>query len=152
MTELAYKLEHAGQLLFIGVGNVLRSDDGVGVYISRRIIERPRIRVLTVEVSIENYIGKIQSMEPEEIIMIDCMDLGSEPGAFSLLEIQQLEDMTFNTHNISLGKWGEFFSSPAWVLGIQPLELGFGETLSAPVFGAANEILRLINPKRVNHA
>jgi len=145
MTTLAEKLVNASQLLFIGVGNVLKSDDGVGVYISRRIIERPHITVLTVEVSIENYIGKIQAMEPGEIIMIDCMDLGKEPGAFRLMEINQVEDMTFNTHNISLGAWGDFFPFPAFVLGIQPLNLDFGELLSPPVLRTSRRILNLIN-------
>jgi hydrogenase 3 maturation protease len=146
MADLAEKLEHASQILFIGVGNVLRKDDGVGVYISRRIVERPHIQVLTVEVSIENYIGKIQSMHPGEIIMIDCMDLGEKAGAFRLMELSQLEDMTFNTHNISLGRWRDFFPFPAWVLGIQPQDLGFGEHLSAPVQDTARMLLKTINP------
>ena len=38
-------------------------DDGVGVYISRRIKNRGNISSLTVEVSIENYIGKINSLK-----------------------------------------------------------------------------------------
>lgn len=145
MHNLADRLEHGRQVLFIGVGNVLRSDDGVGVYICSRIVERPHIQVLNVEVSIENYIGKIQSMEPDEIIMIDCMDLGSGPGACRLMEIDQLEDMTFNTHNISLGSWKDFFPFPAWVLGIQPLELGFGEHLTPPVLRTAHTIIKHIN-------
>jgi len=136
----------ARDLLFIGVGNVLRSDDGVGVYISRRIILRSGIRVLTVEVSIENYIGKIQSMHPGEIILIDCMDLGEEAGSYRILDIDELEDLTFNTHNISLGRWKDFFPFPARVLGIQPMELGFGDTLSPPVLRTADNIIGLINP------
>jgi len=144
--NLADRLALARDLLFIGVGNVLRSDDGVGVYISRRIILRSGIRVLTVEVSIENYIGKIQSMHPGEIILIDCMDLGEEAGSHRILDIDELEDLTFNTHNISLGRWKDFFPFPARVLGIQPMELGFGDTLSPPVLRTADNIIGLINP------
>lgn len=145
MSDLAYRLARATDLLIIGVGNVLRSDDGAGVYICRRISERPGLRTLCVEVSIENYIGKIQSMKPSEIILIDCMELGGKAGSFRLLGINELEDMTFNTHNISLGKWKDFFPFPARVLGIQPRELGFGETLSPPVLRSAKRIIRLFN-------
>lgn len=143
--DLTDILEEANRLLFIGVGNVLKSDDGVGVIISRHIIERPEVRALTVEVSIENYIGKINSMEPGEIVIIDCMELGSEPGTFRLLTLDKVEDITFNTHNISLSRLGDFFNYPTYVLGIQPQNIAFGDELSPPVLEAANKITNQIN-------
>lgn len=138
-------LDRATRLLFIGVGNVLKRDDGVGVVISRQIKERPEVLSLTVEVSIENYIGKINSMEPEEIVIIDCMELGSPPGSYRLLALQDVEDITFNTHNISLGRLGDFFQFPSYVLGIQPESLEFGDSLSQSVADAAREIVQQIN-------
>lgn len=131
--------------LFVGVGNLLKSDDGVGAVISRKIRERPGIQILTVEVSIENYIGKIQSLAPEKMVIIDCMELGAPPGTCRLLELQALEDLTFNTHNISLGRLEDFFSWPTYVLGIQPRDLSLGEALSPPVQEAARKIVDLIN-------
>jgi hydrogenase 3 maturation protease len=145
LPELKELLDRATRLLFIGVGNVLKRDDGVGVVISRQIKERPGILSLTVEVSIENYIGKINSMEPEEIVIIDCMELGSTPGSYRLLALQDVEDITFNTHNISLGRLGDFFQFPSYVLGIQPESLEFGDSLSQSVADAAREIVQQIN-------
>ena len=143
--DLTDILQEANRLLFIGVGNVLKSDDGVGVIISRNIVERPGVSILTVEVSIENYIGKINSMEPGEIVIIDCMELGSEPGTFRLLTLDKVEDITFNTHNISLSRLGDFFNYPTYVLGIQPQNIAFGDELSPPVLEAANKITNQIN-------
>jgi hydrogenase 3 maturation protease len=143
--DLAQLLKHSSCLLFIGVGNVLKRDDGVGVFISQGINERPGILTLTVEVSIENYIGKINSMEPGEIVILDCMELGSEPGTYRLLELQQVEDLTFNTHNISLGRLGDFFDYPTYVLGIQPQSVEFGDELSLPVRDTATQIIQFIN-------
>jgi hydrogenase 3 maturation protease len=143
--DLADLLKSSRQLLFIGVGNVLKSDDGVGVVISKGIIERPGIETLTVEVSIENYIGKINSLEPEKIVLIDCMELGSNPGAYRLMGLENVEDITFNTHNISLGKLGDFFHYPTYVLGVQPGSVAFGDQLSSPVRAAAQEIMKMIN-------
>ena len=145
MPELKELIDRASRLLFIGVGNVLKRDDGVGVVISRQIIEKPDVLVLTVEVSIENYIGKINSMEPEEIVIIDCMDLGAHPGSYRLLDLAEVEDITFNTHNISLGRLGDFFQFPSYVLGIQPLSVEFGDRLSPPVEEAARQIVQQIN-------
>jgi hydrogenase 3 maturation protease len=143
--ELKELLDQAKRLLFVGVGNVLKSDDGVGVVISKQIIERPGILTLSVEVSIENYIGKINSLEPEKLVIIDCMELGGSPGNYQLLALNDLQDMTFNTHNISLGRLGDFFPFPCYVLGIQPAKLDFGEFLSAPVEKASRNIVKLIN-------
>lgn len=145
MPELEELLERANRLLFIGVGNVLKRDDGVGVVISKQIIERPGISSLTVEVSIENYIGKINSLEPGEIVIVDCMELGSSPGTYRLMALENVEDITFNTHNISLGRLGDFFQYPSYVLGIQPKSVEFGDHLSPPVQDSADRIVRLIN-------
>ena len=147
-SELAELLVNANRLLFIGVGNVLKSDDGVGVVISRQIVETSSIMVLTVEVSIENYIGKINSMDPGAIVILDCMELGATPGTTHLVTLDDVEDITFNTHNISLGKLGDFFLYPTYVLGIQPRTTVFGDELSPPVLNAANRIVRQINQKK----
>ena len=145
MLELKDLLEQATRLLFIGVGNVLKRDDGVGVVISNQIVERPTIKSLTVEVSIENYIGKINSLEPDEIVLIDCMELGSSPGSYRIVALEEVEDITFNTHNISLGRLGDFFLCPTYVLGVQPESVEFGEAHSSPVNDAARQIVKVIN-------
>ena len=147
-TRFAEMWEESGRLLFIGVGNVLKSDDGVGVVISRQIIETDNKLSLTVEVSIENYIGKINSMDMEAIVILDCMELGSTPGSYRLLTLDKVEDITFNTHNISLGRVGDFFNYPTYVLGIQPKSTAFGDKLSVPVQKTADRIIRHINQKR----
>jgi hydrogenase 3 maturation protease len=139
------------KILFIGIGNVLKSDDGVGVYISRNIHNTRNILSITVEVSIENYIGKINTIEPDILIIIDCVDMKLIPGSYKLLAIEQVLDLTFNTHNISLKRLSEFFHMSTFILGIQPQNLGFGETISFPVLKAANSIIELINNKEANY-
>ena len=53
------------------------------------------------------------------------MELGSSPGTYRLMGLDNVEDITFNTHNISLGKLGDFFLFPTYVLGVQPQDLKF---------------------------
>lgn len=133
------------KLLFVGIGNQLKMDDGAGVYISNNIINKDNISSLTVEVSIENYIGKINSLRPEILILIDCVDLGSSPGTVKLLPVSKVMDLTFNTHNISLRNIAEFFNMPVLILGIQPEKVGFGEKLSYLVKNEADKIINTIN-------
>ncbi len=133
------------KVLFVGIGNLLKKDDGVGVYISTRIKSAGLISVLTAEVSIENYIGKINSLEPDVLVIIDCTDMGSAPGKYKLLPVSEINDLTFNTHNISLKRIAEFFKMPVFVLGIQPEKVDFGENISYLVRNVADKIILQIN-------
>lgn len=131
--------------LFAGIGNVLKSDDGIGVYISNEIKETDTIQKLTVEVSIENYLGKINSLKPDVLVLIDCVDFGKTAGYYELLPAEKVKDFTFNTHNISLRKISELFKMPVYILGIQPKRIDFGEEISDIVINTAQEIINIIN-------
>jgi len=136
------------KILFVGIGNLLKQDDGSGVYISRKIKKRKNIDALTVEVSIENYIGKINSLKPDILILIDCININKPPGTALLLPVENIKDITFNTHNISLKNISEFFDAEVFILGIQPVNIGFGENISYLVRSVSNEIINLINNRR----
>lgn len=131
--------------LFVGIGNILKSDDGIGVYISKKINESKSIQKLTVEVSIENYLGKINSLNPDVLILVDCLDFGKQPGYSEILPAEQVKDFTLNTHNISLKKISELFKMPVFILGIQPKSIAFGEEMSEIVLETAQNILEIIN-------
>ncbi|HOK26704.1 MAG TPA: hydrogenase maturation protease [Bacteroidales bacterium] len=133
------------KILFVGIGNLLKSDDGAGVYISRRIRETENISALTVEMCIENYIGKINSLQPDILVLIDCADMGEPPGTIKLLKLDEIKDFTTNTHNISLKKISDFFNAQVFILGIQPLSVAFGEKISYIVARSAKNIIKQIN-------
>jgi hydrogenase 3 maturation protease len=139
------------KILFAGIGNLLKMDDGVGVYISRKIINRGSISSLTVEVSIENYIGKINSLNPDILVLIDCVEMKSAVGTFKLLSLNEIQDLTFNTHNISLRRLTDFFRMPVFILGIQPEKIDFGEDISYLVRNVADKIIEFINKQEVHN-
>jgi hydrogenase 3 maturation protease len=131
--------------LFVGVGNVLKCDDGTGVYISNRIVPRNDISVLTVETGIGNYIGKINSIGPDILVLLDAVDMGARPGTIKTLPITGLQDMTFNTHNISLARFADFFKMEIFITGIQPEKIEFGEKISYIVRQEADRLIGIIN-------
>jgi hydrogenase 3 maturation protease len=146
LSNLPELLQNKNQtLLFIGIGNVLRTDDGAGVYISQRITEQGHVKTLTVEVSIENYIQKISSYHADNIILIDSVSFNQAPGYYCLVPVCELLDFTTNTHNISLRNISDFLSGSIYILGIQPETIKFGEGLTSSVKKSAKEIIQLIN-------
>ena len=146
--ELQYLLEDPGkEILFAGVGNVLKHDDGVGVFIAQNIKGRDGISVLVVEMGIENHLGKINSLAPDILVIIDACDFGRAPGFTRLAAVSEMKEMTTNTHNISLAKLSELFNMPVYILGIQPADISFGEGMTRQVRWAAEIIIRKLNRK-----
>jgi hydrogenase 3 maturation protease len=133
------------RILFVGIGNVLKKDDGAGVYISSSINGSNLISALTVEVSLENYIGKINRIDPGILVLIDAVDMGSAPGTYNLFPVSNIEDYTFNTHNISVSRISDFFKMPVYLLGIQPEKIEFGENMSYLVRRVSDDIISIIN-------
>jgi hydrogenase 3 maturation protease len=138
------------KILCAGVGNLLRKDDGVGVHIAGGIIQGSGISSLLVEMGIENYIGKINRLAPDLLVIIDACDFNEPAGFCRLAEPHELQGITTNTHNISLLKLSEFFDMPVRILGIQPSCTGFGETVSSVVDKRATEIINIINDQIIN--
>jgi hydrogenase 3 maturation protease len=136
-----------GNILFAGVGNVLKRDDGVGVYIAQKIIQGNGISRLTVEMGIENHIGKINKLAPDVLVIIDACDFGREPGFAGLAMASEMMESTTGTHNISLAKLSELFNMPVYILGIQPADISFGEGMDEKVKNTAEWIKDVINSK-----
>jgi len=143
--DLRNLIRSAGTKLFVGIGNVLKSDDGIGVYIAQGIQERDHIKALVAGVSIENYIGKINRIPHDILILVDALDFRQKPGSYRLLTPDKIMDYTAATHNISFSKLHGFFKSPVLILGIQPQSVSFGESIAEPVKKTADSILKLIN-------
>jgi Ni,Fe-hydrogenase maturation factor len=71
--------------------------------------------------------------------------MGSPPGSYKLMSVNKIDDLTYNTHNISLKRISEFFAMPVYLLGIQPEKIAFGENISYLVKEEAEKILYTIN-------
>jgi hydrogenase 3 maturation protease len=133
------------RILFVGVGNILRSDDGIGVYIVNRIVSNQTKYTLNVEVSLENYISTINKISPDVLILVDCIDFKQTPGYFNLLPIKDITETIIHSHHITLSRISDFFKMPVLVLGIQPESLRVGEKLTERVKEAGNRIISHIN-------
>ena len=136
--------------LFVGIGNVLHRDDGAGVYIVKNILEKQHNSTLIVETCLENYIGKINALRPDELVFVDSVFFNRQPGYWNCVPVDNIIDFTTNTHNISLKALSDFFSARTWVLGLQPLSVSFGEGLSEYIEHSANEIVEIINSYQYN--
>jgi hydrogenase 3 maturation protease len=133
------------KILIIAIGNYLRSDDGAGPRILDKLKATDRVQLLNAETNIERYIEPIQQSGADVLLFIDCVHFGKEPGYAELLSIDKIEDHTMHSHNISLKRIKEFFSVPAYVLGIQPGNLKVSESMSEEVTETVETIVDYID-------
>ncbi|MDD5655268.1 MAG: hydrogenase 3 maturation endopeptidase HyCI [Candidatus Omnitrophica bacterium] len=127
-----------GKVVIMGMGNIMRSDDGAGSILAGRIKDKVRFIVWDVEVSPENYLGKVVKEAPDTVLLIDAADFGGKPGEFSLLEAGDIQSVNvFSTHNSSISLVINYLQSEIKadiiVLIIQPKLLAFGDELSQEV-------------------
>jgi len=139
--------------LVIGVGNTYRSDDGVGIVIARRIVERaPGWCML--EMSGEGATLMEAWSDAHEVVLIDAVRSGQAPGTIHRLDAGQRpipsDFFHYSTHAFSVAEAIEMaralgeLPTRLVVYGIEGASFAAGETLSAPVAAVVGEVVRRV--------
>ncbi len=132
------KLHLAGKVVILGIGNTLRSDDGVGSILANRIKDKVPYLVYDAGPTPENYLGKVIKDKPDNIVIIDVVDFGGNPGEFRIVEGEDIKTVNlFSTHNASISLTINYLQSNLRVdiiiLIIQPKNIAFGDNLSPEI-------------------
>jgi len=135
------------KLLFFCIGNIFRGDDGVGEYIFNKIKLPNNWVKINGGNAPENYIGKIEKIKPDNIIVIDCMDFGLSPGTIIFNKFNQFYNLILDTHSNLLNLYLDISGKREmwYILGIQPRSFTNYEKISIEVKKSADEIIKLIN-------
>jgi len=140
------KLHLAGKVLILGIGNTLRSDDGIGSILAVRLQDKIPHIVYDAGSSPENYLGKIVKDKPDTILLIDAVDFGGKAGEIRMLEGEDIQTVNFfSTHDASISLAISYLKNSLkdvgiFVLAIQPKILAFGDKLSPEISKALKEI------------
>lgn len=138
--------------VIIGCGNLLRSDDGVGPFLIRKLWDMdlpPGVRLAdggTAGMDVAFQIG-----DAEELILVDACHTGGEPGAIYEIPGEEVETPPLKglnlhdfrwDHALAMGKWllKDRFPKKVTVFLIEAENLSYGFGLS-PVVQAAMERL-----------
>ncbi|MFO7948034.1 MAG: hydrogenase maturation protease [Armatimonadota bacterium] len=125
------------ELLVVGVGNPIRGDDAAGMELAKTLAETYGYELLECEEVPEKWLREMRTSPAGTVLFIDAAQMNEAPGTIRLLEMSQLGDVVVSTHNNSLRVVGEFLMKMAdkevLLLGIQPLDIGFGRPVSDAV-------------------
>jgi hydrogenase maturation protease len=125
------------KVVFVGIGNTLRGDDWVGCYFVEELskkIKNDKINFINAGLCLENYLSKIVKLNPEVVIFVDAYR-GEVEQPYLLLNKDEIQNLTFSTHNISLVTIIEFLEKDLtdtqfYVLTIKPQSLKIQEGIS----------------------
>lgn len=133
---------YPSRIVFVGVGNRMRGDDGVGpVLIDHLSDHLPNI--IDTGVTPEEYTGVIKRLNPSVIIIVDSADFGAKPGSVRMVEAGDISQVRISVHKISLEIIMDYLreetGADVFLLGIQPADISYSSTLSPDVSNAACE-------------
>ena len=136
MLELLSK-RFSGKVMILGVGNTLRGDDGTGPYLVKQLEGQVGAILLDCGEVPENFLGKIAEIQPDNILIIDAVDLGANPGAMAILDEDELVSASWSTHHASLKLFINCLKadtgSNVLIIGIQPKSTDFGTEITVEV-------------------
>ena len=137
-----------GKTVIVGIGNILKGDDGAGPLLVESI--RKKINALCIDAGTapENYLGKITKEKPDTVLFVDAADIGGEPGEYCILKKEEILKTGFTTHDLSPRMLIEYLgaetSAEVYLLGIQPSRIGLGDEVSDEVKNTILELTELI--------
>ena len=129
----------AGRTALVGIGNTDLGDDALGVRLAEQL-QRAGISTAVVAGTVpENIAGVLSRGGYDNVVFLDAVDFGAEPGSVVLLDAAEIQSRfpQVSTHKISLGMTARVIQSESrtkvWLLGVQPKSLRTGSEMSEPV-------------------
>jgi len=154
-------------VLVLGVGNSLNGDDGIGPYVATRVAVAcpaggegaggkfgPRaVIALDCGTTPENYTAVVRREKPDVLVIVDAAPMGLAPGEIRVIPPERIDLLTLSTHSIPLSLFITYLTDLASVVklvGVQPVQMLFGQPLSAVVEKAGEALVTLLCEGRLD--
>ena len=138
--------------LLVGIGCVLRGDDGLGPYMAQTF-KAEGWETLDCGTVPENFTSKIKQADPELVVFVDAAEMGLEPGEFRIIPKEMIKDVSCSTHNLPLSLMIDFLQQSMDVempfIGVQPALVSDGEELSESVLSAIKDLGQILAAHQV---
>lgn len=128
-----------GRVAIVGIGNILRGDDGLGPKLIEMLKSRnARASLFDCGTAPENYVFPILTSSSDTVILIDAADLGEAAGSIKIFELNEISNVSFSTHNPSPRLFTDLLVTGKediyiFVVSVQPKTTALGASLSDEV-------------------
>ena len=132
--------------VIMGIGNDMRGDDAIGVYVARKFKKDGWYKIIAGQVP-EDFTMEIKKIRPELLIIIDAALMNLIPGTVRIVPVEKLPDVAFSTHGMPLSFFINYIAKyvgDVILVGIEPSSMEFGEDISLEVKKAGDELLKIL--------
>lgn len=151
-SQLNNFLSDCEKLIVLGVGNELKSDDGVGPFIINKLkeenIENKNLLFIDGKTVPENFTGKIRKEKPTHLIIVDACLMDLQPGEMQIVNKYEFANIGISTHSMSLSFFVRYLEKDTdfgiIFVGIEPETMDWGEKPTPKVENAANEFIKIL--------
>ena len=114
--------------VIMGIGSIVRSDDGVGIFIAEELKSMGISNVIIAHQTPEHWLGFLSKQSHEKILIIDSVLFEGKKGEIRLFDLQEISERFGLTHSSSLHLFYDFISKEGnirelKVLAIMPVSL-----------------------------
>lgn len=151
--ELSNVFSDYSNYLIICLGNILRGDDGIGIYIGNGLLNKiPEIskKVILAHNTPVNFLGKIVKENPDLLIIVDAIDIQVDIGVIALLSSETIQNtQSTTTHYQELDDLLKFLKMEMGklpqvsILGIQIDNIEFNTEMNHQVKQSGDKIISL---------
>ena len=145
-------LDDFKKLIILGVGNELKSDDGIGPFIVKNLmaenIESDKLLLINAETVPENFTGKIRKENPSHVIIVDACQMGCQPGDIKIVDKDDFTNIGISTHSMSLSYFVKYLERDTdfkiIFVGIEPETMDWGANPTENVENTAYYFIKII--------
>ena len=141
-------------LKVIGLGNILRGDDGIGPVIIQQLEEsKNSLLIQLCDAGSDAFTILDQLLESEPVVIIDCARMGKKPGTVQKILVKNIKNLPVNLgmslHGYSLTEVWQIARSMGVdndlsVIGVEPDSVQFNSGLSEVVKKSIPLILQMV--------
>lgn len=144
--ELQLFIEGADKIAILGVGNDLRTDDGLGPFVIQSLdVHHPSVMVENVGSVPEAFARPLAEFGAERVILVDAADMRKEPGHIELVTKDRIGGIAISTHRMPLSLLMTYLEQETGaqtiLVGVQPQNVAFGEGLTPKIQKVAEELV-----------
>jgi hydrogenase maturation protease len=144
-------MERKSRIAVVGMGNLLMSDDGVGVHVLHRLQEKPPEGAELIDAGTAVIHTADCLRGADHIVVVDAVQAGQKPGTIYLMSGEDVfeNDYSLSVHSLGLKTALWFLASGEesadWTLvGVEPETLEHGTRLSPAVSNAVPGVMRTV--------
>lgn len=134
----------------MGVGSVLRSDDGAGMYLIEKLQELTKsdnLLLVAGSTAPENFTGVIKDFAPDTLFIVDAAQMNLPVGEIRVLDTTDINGLSFSTHMLPLPVMLNYLRLEAncevVCIGIQPENTDMGFAMCEKVKSTVETLARL---------